>query len=168
MTNYAGANLYDVARALYAAFPDFTCGNKEEDKIIVCWNGKQHCVARPAAEELVRKGAWLGDCGNYVTAQAKNPNPGSLPAAYLQGLDAFPNPFQNTTTVSFLSQESGRAKLELIDVNGRMVGDLFDGWVDANSRRQVRLDAGILKAGVYLLRMITPQGVRQKKLVLTK
>jgi hypothetical protein len=41
LTNFHGADLYAIARALYAAIPDFTCGNKKDDKINVCFMAKK-------------------------------------------------------------------------------------------------------------------------------
>ena len=64
MTNFSGADIYAIARALYAALPDFLCGNenKKEDKIKLCMNGVSVCVDWKAAGTLINQGAVLGRC----------------------------------------------------------------------------------------------------------
>ncbi|MGZ5245971.1 MAG: serine hydrolase domain-containing protein [Flavitalea sp.] len=57
MTNFYGADIYAIAKALYAALPDFSCGNpgKNESKIRLCYNGNSLCVARSAADVFIKK-----------------------------------------------------------------------------------------------------------------
>ena len=64
LTNYHGAKIYDVAKALYAALPEFTCGNahKKDGKILLCFNDNTICVDRQAAESFTSRGAYLGEC----------------------------------------------------------------------------------------------------------
>ena len=62
LTNYHGADIYAIAKALYASIPDFTCGDKEDDKVSICFRGKNLCLRRPLASWFISHGAFLGAC----------------------------------------------------------------------------------------------------------
>src|SRR5204863_302764 len=97
LTNYHGAKLYDVAKALYESLPEFTCGNKnkKEDKILVCFNGHNLCVDRQAAAVQIGYGAYLENCTQQSTSRLAIQ---SQPKANVQTkpentMTAYPNPF---------------------------------------------------------------------------
>jgi hypothetical protein len=181
LSNYAGAKLYDVAKALYEAMPDFLCGNdnKKEDKIQVCWKGKNHCIARPAANGFMKKGAYLGSCdvqkkggngngnGNKHTSEMQRA--AELPeGTAATSLMAFPNPVRNQASLTFRVAQSGTATLRLYDVNGKLLKTLFNGTVQKGMLQNVTLRTNGLPAGVYISQLQTAQGIRQQKLVIAK
>ena len=57
LTNYHGAKLYEVAKALYESLPQFTCGNnnRKDDKIIVCFKGHNLCGTGMLPPSILRK-----------------------------------------------------------------------------------------------------------------
>lgn len=168
MTNYAGAALYDVAKALYEALPEFTCGNKKDEQVVVCWSGKEHCVARPAAANLIDKGAWLGGCTAAPPAFRKNLLTRENSAAFAPKVTAMPNPVRGNTNVSFTAGTDGQVVLELVDMNGKRIAKLYQGWLNKNQVRQLTLQSGKLRGGVYLLRMVTVSGTSQQKIIVAQ
>lgn len=80
------------------------------------------------------------------------PEPGLPLATALH--DARPNPFSGTSLVAFDLAEASQVRLEVYDVVGRSVAMLADGAREAGEH-VVRLDAGGLPSGVYLVRLET-------------
>lgn len=64
------------------------------------------------------------------------------------GLSVFPNPFNSTATISFSLPQPGRYAMEVIDIQGRLVTKLSDGWHEAGSY-QTLWDAGTTASGIY-------------------
>jgi hypothetical protein len=73
-------------------------------------------------------------------------------------LDAVPNPFNGRTELRYSLALAGQARLELLDVMGRAVMVLADGWRSAG-QYSVDVDARGLAAGVYLARLRVGSGV---------
>jgi len=76
-------------------------------------------------------------------------------------LKAYPNPFNNTTRISFVAPKPGNYMVEVFDLSGRLVADLSD--------RRERLSYGAGEhsftwqastAGVYLVAVTSDQGVK--------
>ena len=156
LTNYRGARLYDVAKALFEALPPFICGNKnkKEDKIIVCYNGNNLCVDRKAANGFIEKGAYLGSCGSEssaTTARVKSSGENTKldPAGNL--ISVYPNPASGNVSISFTTIVTGRTKLELYDMSGKLVKNLFEGVLSKNSRQLIDLQTGGLPSGIYIV-----------------
>jgi D-alanyl-D-alanine carboxypeptidase len=182
LSNFAGAELYDVAKALYEALPDFLCGNgnRKEDKIMVCWKGKSHCIARPAADGFIRRGAYLGGCEEGTKVKGKGnaikdkhtsavKAAGSIPeSASATSLTAYPNPANGQVRFTFKSEHSGLAMLCLYDVNGKQVALLFNRHIEKGVAQQVVFDTHKLPMGVYFSRLQTGTTVSQQKLVLRR
>jgi D-alanyl-D-alanine carboxypeptidase len=182
LSNFAGAKLYDVAKALYEALPDFLCGNdkRKEDKIMVCWKGKSHCIARPAANGFIKRGAYLGGCeegtkvkGKGNTIKDKHTSAvkaaGSISeSASATRLTAYPNPANGQVRFTFKSAQSGPATLLLYDVNGNQVALLFNRHIEKGVAQQVVFDTHKLPMGVYFSRLQTVTTVSQQKLVLRR
>ena len=79
----------------------------------------------------------------------------------------YPNPFNPTTTITYTTSQSGPVKVEVFDVQGRQVQLLENGVVTAG-RHSLTFDAQNLPSGTYIYRLITPQGVQSKKMVLLR
>jgi ELWxxDGT repeat protein len=83
-------------------------------------------------------------------------------------LTAAPNPFSDQLNVSFVARQTGRAELELFDLQGKKVQSVFVGDVKANEVRQAEVKGSHLKNGLYLLRLVNGTKVTHLKLVLAK
>ena len=171
LTNYHGADIYAVARALYAAIPDFSCGNKKEDKILVCFEGKNICVPRSLASHLIMDGkAHLGECtSEYAVSSVRSDEELNSKLQLLSSanynLKVFPNPFGDQITFSFTAAESGPASLQLYDMNNKLVATIFNGMVHKGILQQVKFNGGSLPAGIYISRLKTMSGFAEQKLL---
>jgi hypothetical protein len=68
------------------------------------------------------------------------------------GISAFPNPFNSSTTINYSLPTPGRYAIEVIDIQGRFVTRLSDGWREAGSYREV-LNGGGFASGQYMLKL---------------
>ncbi len=161
LTNYHGANLYDVAKVLYAALPDYLCGNdkKDEEKITLCFNGNSLCISKSAAEGFIKKGAYLGDCD-----QVSNPK---IQDAVINEntITVFPNPFSSTISLSFKAAEAGPVSLKIYDLNGKVVANVYSGGTEKKVLHQVNFDGSKLPPGIYLSRLQTASGTTEQKIL---
>jgi len=64
----------------------------------------------------------------------------------------FPNPFNSSTTISYSLPRPGRYALDVVDIQGRLVTRLSDGWKEAGSYREVWDGKGV-GSGVYFVRL---------------
>ncbi len=103
---------------------------------------------------------WLGRDDRLVTGV------GETPAARLE-LSAAPNPFNPKTTLSFTMPEAGRARLDIFDLNGRLVASLLDEPLEAGEV-VFEWDGSGLASGVYLAQATVPGYSEVEKLVLLK
>jgi hypothetical protein len=76
----------------------------------------------------------------------------------------FPNPFRGTTTIRFDLPVAQKARLSVIDMNGREVKVLLDKMAEAGSH-QVNLTSDGLSRQLYYIRLQTETEVQVKKLV---
>jgi D-alanyl-D-alanine carboxypeptidase len=171
LSNFAGAKLYEVAKALYEAMPDFSCVNaytKEED-VKLCLKGKSFCIPRRTAPLFVLLGATLGGCDRswFITEKSPAINE-ERNALGTDKLRIYPNPFRDRTTIAYDITQTGAVRLQLFDVNGKLVSSLFNGKLEKGTKRQTNIEAGKLAAGIYTIRLQTAAGVKQQQVVLTR
>jgi hypothetical protein len=80
-----------------------------------------------------------------------------------------PNPSWNRALVSYVLPQAGRVRIAVFDVAGRRVVQLEDGWHDAGAHElswDGRTGTGsTAPAGVYFLRLETPDALRTQKVV---
>ncbi len=88
------------------------------------------------------------------------------PATFVT-LDAYPNPFNASTTVRYSLNTPQPVKLDVFDVLGRHVATLAEGLRAPGSREAV-FDAATLASGTYYLRLSTGEQTQNRKLVLLK
>jgi len=172
LTNYRGARLYDVAKALFEALPEFTCGNKnrKEDKIIVCYNGNNLCVDRKAAAGFIEKGAYLGGCNAESLTKSQTriaPVEKDQTKTVREFIEVFPNPSSIDATVLFASSQSGKTNLRLYDMKGNLVRLIYVGMLEKGTVQKVKIESSKLPAGLYVARLQTPAGMIEKKIVIT-
>lgn len=164
--NYAGADLYEVARKLYEALPQFLCGNdnRKDAKILLCYKGKEICIAREAAPEHIKKGAYLGGCTITSSSAAVVTTSATVPMQFT----VFPNPFNHQLTVSWQAADNGAVQVQLFDGNGKLVRTMFNGTLQKGMYKTVTVQTGNLLAGMYVCRIQSAAGMQQQKLILTK
>ena len=88
------------------------------------------------------------------------------PDAYMLN-DAFPNPFNSTTTIGFNLKDEQHVSLRVFDLSGRLVETLINGRLEAGKFRAV-WNADLQAAGVYFYRLQAGSFQQTKKLTLVK
>jgi hypothetical protein len=82
-------------------------------------------------------------------------------------LHAYPNPFSEEVNIEFTLAHDARVRLEIVSLEGKLVGTLFEGDVKAGELRASKFHAGPLANGMYFYRLITEDGeIQNRKLVL--
>lgn len=81
------------------------------------------------------------------------------------GLIAYPNPTQSVSHISFSSPRSGFATLEVHDMNGRRVAQLFAGELQEDKLYQRDFQGVGLPNGVYIIRLTLQDEVVVHKLI---
>jgi hypothetical protein len=82
-------------------------------------------------------------------------------------LTSFPNPFNMTTTISFVLPAQQNAQLRVFDVLGREVSRESLGWLCAGSHQSV-FDGAELASGLYFVRLESGQQMKTVKMMLMK
>jgi CubicO group peptidase (beta-lactamase class C family) len=161
LTNFHGLDPYAVAKKLFEALPEFTCGNdnRKEDKVNLCFKGKTTCIARSAAAGFIEKGAYLGSCTATLNGNMHNEVLIDLSETKSgQVLQAYPNPFNDHVDLRFQVDNSGPASLRIFDASGREVANLFQGVAQKGVNHRTRFTPGKLPAGTYIARLQTAIG----------
>ena len=89
-----------------------------------------------------------------------------VPATYALE-SAYPNPFNPTTTLSFVLPVTNNVILEIYDINGRLIDELINNNMDAGYH-SVIWNADNNVSGVYLVKMVAGEYVNTQKLMLVK
>ncbi|MBU1936969.1 T9SS type A sorting domain-containing protein, partial [bacterium] len=84
-----------------------------------------------------------------------------------QLLQNHPNPFNNTTTISFALSEPRQILLEVFDIQGRLIATLVDSPMTAGVH-EVSFNGSELSSGIYFYRIETPGFMQTRKMVLLK
>ncbi|MHA6247965.1 T9SS type A sorting domain-containing protein [Pontibacter sp. CAU 1760] len=81
---------------------------------------------------------------------------------------AFPNPFRERATVSFVALQGGAYSAGLYDSQGALVRQLGEGTAQAGQHLTLEVEAAELKPGLYLVRIQTESSLETLKLILEK
>ncbi len=76
-----------------------------------------------------------------------------------------PNPFNNQTEISFEISKSGIIKLEIVDVNGKILQTIINKKLSAG-KHQYKIDMSSYKAGVYFYRLINLEISLSRRMIL--
>jgi hypothetical protein len=82
--------------------------------------------------------------------------------------DAYPNPFNPSTTIRFSIPESGNVSLKVYTINGQEVMTLIDNEHTANGSYDVKVDMSNLSSGIYFYTLKHNYNVSTKKMILLK
>ncbi|RPD45038.1 T9SS C-terminal target domain-containing protein [Hymenobacter sediminis] len=105
-----------------------------------------------------------------ATSEMRAAGPASEVARTAEGatLAVAPNPVVTSSEVTFRPTTTGPATLAVYDLQGQMVRQLLVGTVEAGVTQRVTLHAQGLPTGVYLVRLTTPAGVQNQRIVLAR
>jgi hypothetical protein len=80
-----------------------------------------------------------------------------------------PNPTANNTNISFAVSNSDWATVEIFDMTGKNIGNVFTGAIQANRIVNIPITTNGFPAGMYIVTLKTNNGVvKQEKLVIAK
>jgi uncharacterized repeat protein (TIGR01451 family) len=82
--------------------------------------------------------------------------------------EAYPNPFNPEASFTLTVANSQKVKIEVIDMLGRTISTLHDGYMAAQQPQTFKLDGSAWKSGVYFYRVLGENFVETKKVVLMK
>lgn len=83
-----------------------------------------------------------------------------------ESLSVFPNPVIDKTTIALAGFASGEVKIDLVDLQGRLVKSIFQGTVTNSQRRSLSLDLSSLNKGVYIVVLTDNTGKKWEKGIL--
>ena len=92
----------------------------------------------------------LGGDGTFLVAENK-----TLPYSFL--LNTYPNPFNARLIIEFRLNQNGFQKIQIFDLNGRLVKDLSGIYNSGNSR--LSWDAKNVSSGLYIVSFNTQYSI---------
>jgi hypothetical protein len=120
------------------------------------------------------KGFPAGDLNWYPTLKELWANGGAVGVEKLDGKPTeyslsqnYPNPFNPTTKIEYTVPQEAKITLEIFDILGRTVETLVND-VQTAGKYSAKFDASKLTSGIYFYRLIAPQQVITKKMMLLK
>jgi hypothetical protein len=146
---------------------DVRCG----DKVIVCHNGKELCIASPAVAAHLQHGDKLGSCTSGTNDCDKLKDLYGYKGKFPFIFKAYPNPFGHVSTLVYQLPVDAQVTITVIDVNGREIKTL----VREKKRAGYYLafiDGRKLTPGTYVCKMVISappcQSVYTLKLIVVK
>ncbi len=81
-------------------------------------------------------------------------------------IKVYPNPFDENTIIECNTSSNTNLRINLYDMNGKLIGNIIDKYIQAGIY-QWNIDVANyqLKKGIYILKVITPQGKTNYRLV---
>jgi len=83
-------------------------------------------------------------------------------------INVAPNPANNNTVFTFKAAMSAKTTLELFDLTGAKVADVFMGTVEAGASYNVNFDVSALATGLYTYRLTNGSDVQIQRLIISK
>ena len=83
-------------------------------------------------------------------------------------LSCYPNPFNDKTTFRFSTEESGATRLLITDMTGRLVKEVYSGYLSAGLEQELEFDGSLLPAGMYFYSLSCGAKTRTGKMINTK
>jgi hypothetical protein len=138
---------------------DVRCG-KNLDKVAICHcppgnpnNCKTLCISVADVAEHLAHGDLLGPCG---TDHSCNDFKTALAAAIYTEYDvdiflqAYPNPFEKSTTISYRVSVPGNVTIRLVNATGQQVRKLYEGYSADGELLHLQINMEHLQPGMYL------------------
>ncbi|PRY23269.1 putative secreted protein (Por secretion system target) [Spirosoma oryzae] len=109
--------------------------------------GKSVGVEYRAGKTVVLLPGFEAKTGSVFVANVR-----SVSANVEKGLEltAFPNPFEQITTISYYLPANGKVNLWIADSQGKLIHRLVDDQEQTAGKHEVKWDAGAMTSGVYL------------------
>ena len=109
--------------------------------------GGSATVEYQAGRSVTLQPGFEAKAGSTFTASIK---PGDARGEQPLQLAAFPNPFEQTTTIEYYLPADGTVNLWVTDAQGKVVGQLVQGENQPAGRHRIEWKAGSITSGVYI------------------
>ncbi|MFM7726484.1 MAG: T9SS type A sorting domain-containing protein, partial [Flavobacteriales bacterium] len=83
-------------------------------------------------------------------------------------INVAPNPANNSAVFSFKAAMTAKTTLELFDLTGQKVADIFMGTVEEGASYNVNFDVSSLATGLYTYRLTNGTDVQIQRLIISK
>ena len=80
----------------------------------------------------------------------------------------FPNPFNPNTTINFSIPETNYLSMNLIDIRGRIVKNIFNDKYYSIGEHSVKINISDLNTGIYFIQLISDKKTLIRKITLIK
>ncbi|MBC7915418.1 MAG: T9SS type A sorting domain-containing protein [Pyrinomonadaceae bacterium] len=94
--------------------------------------------------------------------------PSSLSERTTMEFTVFPNPVSNQATLEFTSFQSGEGILNLYDLQGRLILEIFKGNINSGVKNRKVLSTQNLENGTYIVRLMIGKNMLAKKVLIQK
>jgi hypothetical protein len=84
------------------------------------------------------------------------------------GLGIWPNPAADYTFIAFQTEHAAMATLEIYDLNGKMIEQLFRGSATPGLQQRFELNVQHLASGMYMCKLATNHASITKKLIVSR
>jgi len=83
-------------------------------------------------------------------------------------LKSYPNPFAANCIIEFSVDQPQQVRLDLFDIQNRLVKNIFNGFTQAGVNNKIALSASGLAQGTYIIRLTTPSKQMSRKVIISK
>ncbi len=130
---------------------DRSCGNRN-DKVRMCRNGNEICVAQNAVPAQLNHGYVLGPCPPAVAPPTANYEEAQVLAATMFHISCYPNPFTQSTKIQYSLPYDSKVSLTVYDMIGRAVVTLVNSEKKAGTY-SVEFDGSRFASGNFYYRI---------------
>ena len=82
----------------------------------------------------------------------------------VEGLEGYPNPFNNKMVISYSLKEEGPITINIVDINGREVAGIIN-QKRSKGEYSIEYDGSGLKAGIYFIKLLTKTNSEVTKMI---
>lgn len=159
---------------------DIRCGGVRGDNVNnvnVCFRSyfypftqNTYCVPVSLIPTYISLGATLGSCGEASCLEEDETQRRAFDGEVMPGfeIEAFPNPGNGLINIAFAIGFETPMQLEILDLNGRKVAEVFKGNVEGGMIHTFQWDASSTPPGIYVYQVRTPHQIISKKLVISQ
>ena len=123
-----------------------------------------------ATKDNGQPGFWIADTDGGTPGKA-NTGIVSVPETFstlVDDMSVFPTRFNDYTTIEYQLDQSSDAKIEVFDIQGKLVSTIFAGYQTEGLYTYTWQPDGFVQNGVYIVRLSTDNNVQNKRIIYTK
>jgi hypothetical protein len=144
---------------------DVRCGNRN-DKVLVCHNGRENCIAASAVPAHLAHGDNIGACSSDANASMDDLGQPKALLAESELFTSSPNPATASTRLAFRLTAEGSYRVEILNLQGSVVAVVAEGQGKAGQTFTHEFRREKLAAGLYMARLQTSKGNRFTRILI--